>query len=127
MIIYSIIFYYIGYDTEGRDDGYSMQLYPRKIQAPIMKKQAIIGVAASKVHSVAYTSTELFTFGYNQGQLGKYKIHMIYRNESKKLNSFCYIGYHHQGNNRRQATPRKVIHSSNILQVVATVSDKLYW
>ncbi|ORZ22501.1 hypothetical protein BCR42DRAFT_368436 [Absidia repens] len=88
----------LGYDTEGRDDGYSMQLYPRKIQAPIMKKQAIIGVAASKVHSVAYTSTEIFTFGYNQGQLG----------------------YHHLGNSRRQVTPRKVIYSSNILQVVAT-------
>ncbi|CAO3594766.1 unnamed protein product [Absidia cylindrospora] len=88
----------LGYDTEGRDDGYSMQLYPRKIQAPIMKKQAVIGVAASKVHSVAYTSTEIFTFGYNQGQLG----------------------YHHLGNSRRQVTPRKVIYSSNILQVVAT-------
>jgi hypothetical protein len=61
----------LGYDTDVKEGEYAAQLYPRKIQAPNMKKQPIIGVAASKVHSVAYTSTEIFTFGYNQGQLGK--------------------------------------------------------
>ncbi|KAI8332145.1 hypothetical protein BC941DRAFT_437618 [Chlamydoabsidia padenii] len=88
----------LGYDTEVNEEGYSSQLHPRKIQAPSIKKQPIVGVAASKVHSVAFTSTELFTFGYNQGQLG----------------------YHYMGNERRQVIPRKVVYSSNIHQVVAT-------
>lgn len=75
-----------------------MQLLPRKIQAQSLKKQAILGAAASAVHSVVYTATEIFTFGLNQGQLG----------------------YFQPDNESCQPTPRKVsTMSGNILQVVA--------
>lgn len=42
---------------------------PRQIFGPL-KKEVIIGVAASAIHSVAHTSTSLFTWGRNDGQLG---------------------------------------------------------
>jgi inhibitor of Bruton tyrosine kinase len=42
---------------------------PRQIFGPL-KREHIIGVAASAIHSVAYTATSLFTFGKNEGQLG---------------------------------------------------------
>ncbi|KAL3421974.1 BTB/POZ domain-containing protein 1 [Phlyctema vagabunda] len=42
---------------------------PRQIFGPL-KREAIIGVAASAIHSVAHTSTSLFTWGKNEGQLG---------------------------------------------------------
>ncbi|KAK5125019.1 hypothetical protein LTR85_001210 [Meristemomyces frigidus] len=42
---------------------------PRQIFG-ILKRETVIGVAASRIHSVAYTSTSLFTFGKNEGQLG---------------------------------------------------------
>jgi len=35
-----------------------------------MKKEMIIGAAASSFHSVIFTSTALYTFGKNEGQLG---------------------------------------------------------
>jgi alpha-tubulin suppressor-like RCC1 family protein len=35
-----------------------------------LKREIVIGVAASRIHSVAYTSTSLYTFGKNEGQLG---------------------------------------------------------
>lgn len=57
----------LGYETEDAE-----QFTPRRIQAACLKKQPVIGVAASAVHSVIYTSTDLFTFGLNQGQLGKF-------------------------------------------------------
>ncbi|CEG67645.1 hypothetical protein RMATCC62417_04042 [Rhizopus microsporus] len=64
--------YALGYETEigNKKDEAPMQLVPRKIQAQNLKKQPIIGVAASRVHSVIYTSSDLYTFGLNQGQLG---------------------------------------------------------
>lgn len=78
-----------------------MQLVPRKIQAQSLKKQSILGAAASTVHSVVYTSTEIFTFGYNHGQLG----------------------YFQPDNESCQVTPRKVsTMSADIIQVVANVS-----
>ncbi|KAG0178136.1 hypothetical protein DFQ29_003864 [Apophysomyces sp. BC1021] len=87
----------LGYETEnGKDD--SFQLVPRKIQAVSLKKQFIIGTAASRIHSVVHTSTDIFTFGRNEGQLG----------------------YHHSGDDIHQITPRKVAFLSEILQVVAT-------
>ena len=46
-----------------------MQLSPKQIFGP-MKKEVIIGVAASRIHSVAYSLTAIFTFGKNEGQLG---------------------------------------------------------
>ncbi|RDL36574.1 RCC1 protein [Venustampulla echinocandica] len=42
---------------------------PRQIFGPL-KRETIIGVAASAIHSVAHTSTSLFTWGRNEGQLG---------------------------------------------------------
>lgn len=42
---------------------------PRQVFGP-MKRERIIGVAASGVHSVAHTSTSIFTWGKNVGQLG---------------------------------------------------------
>jgi alpha-tubulin suppressor-like RCC1 family protein len=42
---------------------------PRQIFGPL-KRETIIGVAASAIHSVAHTSTSLFTWGKNEGQLG---------------------------------------------------------
>ncbi|OBT61833.1 hypothetical protein VE03_08826 [Pseudogymnoascus sp. 23342-1-I1] len=42
---------------------------PRQIFGPL-KKEFILGVAASAIHSVAYTSTSLYTWGKNEGQLG---------------------------------------------------------
>ena len=42
---------------------------PRQIFGPL-KREFIVGAAASTIHSVAYTSTSLFTWGKNEGQLG---------------------------------------------------------
>jgi hypothetical protein len=72
-VIFTYFLYkYIGYELESRSkDKHPMQLVPRKIQAQNLKKQSILGVAASRIHSVVYTSTDIFTFGLNQGQLGK--------------------------------------------------------
>lgn len=42
---------------------------PRQIFG-ILKKEKIIGVAASATHSVAFTRTALYTWGKNDGQLG---------------------------------------------------------
>ncbi|GME51519.1 BTB/POZ-like protein [Neofusicoccum parvum] len=46
-----------------------IQLLPRQIFGPL-KKETVIGVAASRIHSVAHTATSLYTFGKNEGQLG---------------------------------------------------------
>ncbi|KAG9242107.1 hypothetical protein BJ878DRAFT_544573 [Calycina marina] len=42
---------------------------PRQIFGPL-KRESIMGVAASAIHSVAYTSTALYCWGKNEGQLG---------------------------------------------------------
>ena len=42
---------------------------PRQIFGPL-KREFIVGAAASALHSVAHTSTSLFTWGKNEGQLG---------------------------------------------------------
>ncbi|EEH38335.2 BTB domain and ankyrin repeat protein [Paracoccidioides lutzii Pb01] len=46
-----------------------IQTIPRQIFNPF-KKEAIIGAAASSIHSVVFTPTSLYTFGKNEGQLG---------------------------------------------------------
>jgi inhibitor of Bruton tyrosine kinase len=46
-----------------------MQLTPRQLFGP-MKKELIIGAAASSLHSAIFTSSALYTFGKNEGQLG---------------------------------------------------------
>ncbi|KAI7868992.1 hypothetical protein BDF14DRAFT_1786675 [Spinellus fusiger] len=60
----------LGYEVEAVKDESPMQLWPRKVQAAALKRQPIIGATASNVHSVVYTRNEVYTFGYNQGQLG---------------------------------------------------------
>ena len=45
------------------------QISPRKLAGPL-KKENVLGVAASKMHSAAFTSEGLYTWGTNIGQLG---------------------------------------------------------
>ncbi|KIX98375.1 uncharacterized protein Z520_05676 [Fonsecaea multimorphosa CBS 102226] len=45
------------------------QLIPRQLFGYI-KKEVIIGAAASAIHSVVYTASAMYTFGKNEGQLG---------------------------------------------------------
>lgn len=45
------------------------QLVPKQLFGQL-KKEVIIGVAASRIHSVAHTSTGIYTWGRNEGQLG---------------------------------------------------------
>jgi alpha-tubulin suppressor-like RCC1 family protein len=60
---------------------------PRQLFGPL-KRETIVGVAASAIHSVAHTSTSLFTWGKNEGQLG------LMDSDSRSLDT--------------QATPRRV-------------------
>ena len=46
-----------------------VQLLPRQIFGPL-KRESVLGAAASRVHSVVHTSSSLYTFGKNDGQLG---------------------------------------------------------
>ncbi|POS85482.1 hypothetical protein EPUL_002090, partial [Erysiphe pulchra] len=46
-----------------------VSLSPRVISGPL-KREKIEGIAASRIHSVAYSSNHLFTWGENEGQLG---------------------------------------------------------
>lgn len=46
-----------------------IQTTPRQIFNPF-KKEVILGVAASAIHSAVSTSTGMYTFGKNEGQLG---------------------------------------------------------
>lgn len=46
-----------------------MQLIPRQIFNPF-KKEFMLGAAASSIHSVVFSSSGLYTFGKNEGQLG---------------------------------------------------------
>ncbi|KAI8369101.1 hypothetical protein EDC96DRAFT_503859 [Choanephora cucurbitarum] len=84
----------LGYEIDNHNKA---QLVPRKIQAQSLKKQSILGAAASRVHSVVFTSTDIFTFGLNQGQLG----------------------YQQPDNDTIQTSPRKVSMSTEIVQVIA--------
>lgn len=75
--------------------------YPRQIFGPL-KRETIIGVAASRIHSVAHTSSSLYTFGKNEGQLG------IVDSDARSL--------------EMQTTPRKIaasLFSSPIMSVSA--------
>ncbi|OJD21549.1 hypothetical protein ACJ73_07110, partial [Blastomyces percursus] len=54
--------------TSHKDD-VPIQTTPRQIFNPF-KKEAIIGAAASSIHSVVFTPAGLYTFGKNEGQLG---------------------------------------------------------
>ncbi|GAB7349268.1 hypothetical protein MBLNU459_g8416t1 [Dothideomycetes sp. NU459] len=78
-----------------------IQTLPRQIFGPL-KREIIVGVAASRIHSVAHTSSSLYTFGKNEGQLG------IVDSDARSLEI--------------QVTPRKVaasLFSSSIVSVTA--------
>lgn len=42
---------------------------PRQIFGPL-KRETVVGIAASRIHSVAHTGSSLFVMGKNEGQLG---------------------------------------------------------
>ncbi|EPQ30341.1 uncharacterized protein PFL1_01867 [Pseudozyma flocculosa PF-1] len=46
-----------------------VQISPRKV-AGVLKKETVLGAAASKLHSVVFTTDGLYTWGTNTGQLG---------------------------------------------------------
>ncbi|PWY70982.1 BTB domain and ankyrin repeat protein, partial [Aspergillus heteromorphus CBS 117.55] len=54
--------------SNNRDD-VPIQNAPRQIFNPF-KKEVILGAAASSIHSVVFTTSGLYTFGKNEGQLG---------------------------------------------------------
>lgn len=47
----------------------NVELLPKQIFGPL-KRELVVGVAASRMHSVAHTANALFTWGKNDGQLG---------------------------------------------------------
>ncbi|KAG0348200.1 hypothetical protein BG004_005743 [Podila humilis] len=60
----------LGYTIDNPKNGEDpMQLVPRKVVLAIAKL-IITGAAASRWHTVVHTDNELFTFGFNYGQLG---------------------------------------------------------
>ncbi|KAL6714309.1 hypothetical protein ACLMJK_007732 [Lecanora helva] len=61
----------LGFATgaQGVKDNEPLQLLPRQIFGPL-KREVVVGAAASRIHSVVHTTTSLFTFGKNEGQLG---------------------------------------------------------
>ena len=74
---------------------------PRQIFGPL-KRETVLGIAASRIHSVAHTGSSLFTFGKNEGQLG------IMDSDARSL--------------EQQVTPRKVaasLFSTNISAISA--------
>lgn len=50
-----------------------IQASPKKIVGPL-KKEIVVGIAACKTASVCWTSSEVFTWGTNNGQLGSFFI-----------------------------------------------------
>ena len=46
-----------------------IQLLPKQLFGPL-KKEIVIGITASAIHSVAHTASGLYTWGKNEGQLG---------------------------------------------------------
>lgn len=60
----------LGYAPTSRAaDEEPTQLLPRQVFGPL-KRELVIGAAASSIHSVVHTASSLFTFGKNEGQLG---------------------------------------------------------
>ena len=45
------------------------QLFPRQVFGSL-KREIVVGAAASSIHTVVHTTSSLFTFGKNEGQLG---------------------------------------------------------
>ena len=53
----------------GLKDDDPVQNLPRQLFGPL-KREVVVGVAASRIHSVVNTAQSLYTFGKNEGQLG---------------------------------------------------------
>ena len=73
-------FHQLGYPVEpiknvaGHDAG--IQLDSRRVTGPLAK-ESLIGIAASKIASVSWTSRDVFTWGTNRGQLGEKSDHLV--------------------------------------------------
>ena len=95
----------LGYSTSplspaARDEK-PLQLLPRQVYGPL-KRERVVGAAASRIHSVVFAPFALFTFGKNEGQLG------LVDSDARSLTS--------------QQTPRRVaaaLFSSSIYSVSA--------
>ncbi|KAL9130076.1 MAG: hypothetical protein Q9217_001635 [Psora testacea] len=63
----------LGYTTNvsgpSLKDEKALQLLPRQVFGPL-KREIVVGAAASRTHSAVHTSTSLYTFGKNEGQMG---------------------------------------------------------
>ena len=60
----------LGYSTPGvANHDEAKQLLPKQLFG-ILKKECIVGAAASRFHTVVHTTHSLYTFGKNDGQLG---------------------------------------------------------
>lgn len=59
---------YASASSKGRDEE-PIQLLPRQVFGAL-KREVVQGTAASRLHTVVYTSNSLYTFGQNEGQLG---------------------------------------------------------
>ncbi|KAK3303237.1 uncharacterized protein B0T15DRAFT_267979 [Chaetomium strumarium] len=62
--------YQLGYalPEPAKKDEDPMSMVPRQVFGPL-KKEVIVGIAASSIHSVAHTGTSLYCWGKNIGQL----------------------------------------------------------
>lgn len=58
----------IASSPNSKDDS-PLQLSPRHVYGPL-KREFVLGAAASRIHSTVFTQTSLYTFGKNEGQLG---------------------------------------------------------
>ena len=58
----------LGYEVQIDSQKRFVQLEPRRVTA--LKKESMLGVAASRIHSVAFSETGVYTWGKNKGQLG---------------------------------------------------------
>lgn len=93
----------LGYalNTSTMMDEEPTQLLPRQVFGPL-KRELVVGAAASSIHTVIHTVSSLFTFGKNEGQLG------LFDSDARSL--------------AIQITPRKVaasLFSSSIISVSA--------
>ena len=55
--------------TSGIKEEDPVQLMPRQLFG-LLKREEVVGAAASRIHSVVHTKSSLFTYGKNEGQLG---------------------------------------------------------
>ena len=58
----------LGYDVEGTTKEIPVQLAPKKVAS--LRNVRVHGIAASRVHSIAFSDTTIYAWGWNQGQFG---------------------------------------------------------